>query len=249
MDLLCSLALGIVILASVLAYAVRVAFGGRARSARVEREGQSMLMGKGLMEMLVWCAQPVVRGCAGLGLSADAVTWASLVLGVSAGVAFGAGHFGLGAVLAVLSGAGDTIDGLLAKQLGTSSNAGEVLDSAADRYVDFAWMAGLSFYFRSEPWLLLLALMAGLGATMVSYSTAKAEALGVKPPRGSMRRVERVTIIIVGAALTPVIAELAPSRASTPMVVALLTIAALANASALRRLAAIRANVMQDPAE
>jgi CDP-diacylglycerol---glycerol-3-phosphate 3-phosphatidyltransferase len=243
MDLVCSIALGALLVVCVAAYAVRLALRGRARSARVEAEGESMLMGKGSMEMMVWCAQPVVSACARLGVTPDAVTLASLVLGVAAGAAFGAGHFGVGAVLALAAGAGDTMDGLLAKKLGTASDAGEVLDAAVDRYVDFAWFAGVAYWMRESRALLLIALGALLGSIMVSYSTAKAEALHVRPPRGSMRRVERAALIVVAATVTPVVAWAAPAWAAAPLAITLGTIAVLGNASALRRLAAVRAAV------
>ena len=44
---------------------------------------------------------------------------------------------------------------------------------------------------------------------MVSYSTAKAEALGVEPPRGAMRRQERAVYFVLGAALVPIVAAAA----------------------------------------
>jgi CDP-diacylglycerol--glycerol-3-phosphate 3-phosphatidyltransferase len=245
LDLACTSALACVLLLGSAAYAVRVLRAGRARHARVEAEGKSALLTKSVMEMLVWCSGPIVTGCARLRISPDAVTFFSLGLGGAAGVALGAGHFGLGALLAAVAGACDAIDGQLARRLGSASPAGEVLDAAIDRYVDFALLGGLAFYFRDRPAPLMLALFALLAAFMVSYSTAKAEALHVVPPRGSMRRVERAVLVIGAAALSPATALLGPTWREVPLFAALGTIAILGNESAIRRLAAVRSAVRQ----
>jgi phosphatidylglycerophosphate synthase len=246
MDLVCSIALGIVVLTLAIAYLVRVARLGRAHHPRVEAEGHSALLAKDVLEMLCWGAQPIVAACARLRITPDGVTYASLVLGIAAGVALGAGHFGLGSLLAVAAASGDAIDGLLARRLGVSSVAGEVLDAAIDRYVDFALLAGLAYYFRAGSTQLIIALLALLAAFMVSYSSAKAEALHVAPPRGSMRRVERAVLVIGSAWLAPITSSLiGETWRDLPLLAALATIAALGNASAIERLASIRASVRQ----
>ena len=76
---------------------------------------------------------------------------------------------------------------------------------------------------------------------MVSYSTAKAEALRVEPPKGNMRRPERAVYLITGAVLSPVtipwweqIREF-PVPVGHPMIIALSLVAVLANVSAVER--------------
>jgi len=244
-DALSSLVLGSLLVVLSAAYVVRVAMAGRAHHPRVDAEGKSALLAKDVMEMLCWSVQPVVALCARLRLTPDAVTYASLVLGCLAGVAFGAGHFGLGALIATVAAGGDAIDGLLARRLGVGSVAGEVLDAAVDRYVDFALLAGVAFHFRDDAARLLLALAAILASFMVSYSTAKAESLHVAPPRGSMRRVERAVLLVGAAALMPLAAALGGRWPGLPMLVALAAIAILGNVSAVQRLACIRAAVRE----
>ena len=41
------------------------------------------------------------------------------------------------------------------------------------------------------------------GSLLITYSTAKAEALRITPPRGTMKRSDRITVLVTGAALTP----------------------------------------------
>ena len=81
---------------------------------------------------------------------------------------------------------------------GVSSDAGEVLDAAVDRYVEFFFLGGLMIYYRDIAALLILTLFALVGSFMVSYSSAKAEALHVPAPKGSMRRPERAVYLTAG---------------------------------------------------
>jgi CDP-diacylglycerol--glycerol-3-phosphate 3-phosphatidyltransferase len=77
---------------------------------------------------------------------------------------------------------------------------------------------------------------------MVSYGSAKAEALGVPVPPGAMRRAERAVCLCAGVASTPVFAwwaqgsALPPWAAQAPLFAALGLVAVVANVSAIRRL-------------
>jgi CDP-diacylglycerol--glycerol-3-phosphate 3-phosphatidyltransferase len=239
LDLACSLALVAVALLASLAYGVRLALRGPARNARVEREGKSLLVGKGAMEMFQWALGPLGAACERLGVSANAVTFGSVALAVAAGVAVARGHAGVAALLAALSGSGDALDGIVARRTRTTSEAGEVFDSAGDRYSELAVLGGIALLVRDSALLLLLTLLAILAAFMVSYSTAKAQALALPAPRGSMRRSERAVCLILGTGLTPLAALLDPAAARIPITASIALIAVVGNVSALRRLAAI----------
>src|SRR6185437_2877167 len=144
-----------------------------------------------------------------------------------------------------------SLDGMVARMTRVASDAGEVLDAAADRYVEFFFLAGLVIYYREIPGLMILALAALAGSFMVSYSTAKAEALRVEAPRGSMRRTERAVYLILGAALSPVTIPIFETdriygiAIGHPMVFALGLVAVLANLSAIERLYAVAKTVRQ----
>ncbi len=225
-----------------LAYAVRMRRSGRASSARVDRMGGSVLLGKSSLEMGSWALQPLARGCVRLGISANAVSWSSLALGLGAGAALALGAFGLSAVLLMVSSLADALDGQVARASGTASDAGEVLDAGIDRYNELALLAGAVIVFRDHVFAQGLALAALSGAFMVSYATAKAEALQVPAPRGAMRRPERAVYLVLGTLLTPVVAWLLPPPTlpvGAPLLAALLLIGVVGNVSAVRRLAAI----------
>lgn len=248
-DLACSLALVAAALLVAVAYASRVARVGPARHARVDRAGGSPLLGKSVMQMGYWAMRPAARACIALGVSANAVSWTSLVLAAGAGAALATGRFGLGAALSVVSSVCDALDGMIARETGTASDAGEVLDAAIDRYAELFFLGGIAVHERQDARTLVLALAATAGAVMVSYASAKAEAFRVQAPRGAMRRQERAVYLVLGAALVPLVSAatargLLPAGAErAPLLVALALVAVVGNVSAARRLRAIAAAV------
>jgi CDP-diacylglycerol---glycerol-3-phosphate 3-phosphatidyltransferase len=213
------------------------------RFERLEREGASPLLGRRWMELGYWALQPIGRFLAERRFTANSVTWASFGFALLAGVAMASGWFGLGALLATAASSCDALDGLVARLSSSSSRGGEVLDASVDRYGEFFFLAGTIVHYGSEVPVAVGGLLALIGSFMVSYSSAKAEALGVVPPRGPMRRVERAVYLVLGAALCPIAAALAPHDlqrfADAPMVLVLCVVALLANASAALRLRAV----------
>jgi CDP-diacylglycerol--glycerol-3-phosphate 3-phosphatidyltransferase len=255
-DLACSFAILAVFAAAAAAYGVHKSRAGAARYARVDRAGASALLGKGAMEAGYWSLQPVGRALVALGITANGVTLISLVLGLLSAVALAFGHFGIGAALTAAATLGDALDGIVARQTGTASDAGEVFDAAVDRYQEFFFLGGLAVYFRADMLALVLTLLAVLGSFMVSYGTAKAEALGVESPRGAMRRVERAVYLDAGVLFVPVAGALAARFAlpswveHTPILLALALVGGVGNVSAVRRLYAVaRAAAARDVRE
>lgn len=250
-DLLYSFALFGVAFLLILSYAAKALIRGKARFDRTDKEGGSALLSKGMMEMAYWGLQPVGDFLILLRLTPNAISLLSFFFGAMTGVALAFGHFGSAGFLSTISSLMDSLDGMVARKTGVASDSGEVLDAAVDRYVEFFFMAGLMIYYRDVPWLVMLCLAALLGSFMVSYSTAKAEALQVTPPRGMMRRTERALYLTLGAILSPISIqsyELAASYPSKglypvsigyPMVFALFLVALFSNYSAVQRLMSI----------
>ncbi|NDD05830.1 MAG: CDP-alcohol phosphatidyltransferase family protein, partial [Proteobacteria bacterium] len=227
----------------VVAYSFRLVFRGRAQFDRVEKQGGSVLLGKGLMEMAYWALQPVARFLIFLKITPNQLSWASLVLGGMAGTALAYGYFGFGALFSTYSAFLDTLDGMVARATGVASDAGEVLDAAVDRYVEFFFLTGVILYYREMPTFQTVALLALVGSFMISYSTAKAEALHIPPPPGIMRRPERAFYLTLGAALSPIpmpwldtLFNVALPVPGYPLIIACFVIAVLANISAIERL-------------
>jgi phosphatidylglycerophosphate synthase len=223
-------------------YGVRIAARGAFHSERVSKIGGTALVGRGIMDATYWAIEPVVRGLAALGVTPNGLTWSALVLGLGAGVALALGWFGVATLLATLSTIGDILDGQVARLTHSGSDRGELLDAAVDRYTEFAFLAGLVIYLRGSSWQMGLALGATLASFMVSYASAKAEALQVSPPRGLMRRHERSIYLIAGIGFTPLVGPVLVAHDLpyvAPCLVALGIVAMIGNLAAVLRLVRI----------
>jgi len=242
-DLINTIVLLSVFTIGALIYLLRVLFLGRAQYERTDKEKGSALLNKGFMEMGYWMMQPVGRLFVVLHISPNVISWMSLFWAIVAGACLAYGHFGFGAAFATISALMDLLDGMVARLTSCASDAGEVLDASIDRYVEFFFLAGLAVFYRENAVLLVLTLLALMGCFMVSYSTAKAEALKVEVPRGNMRRTERAVYLILGAALSPITIPWERLKLEEsfgiPMVIALGIVSVLANVSAIERLTAL----------
>ncbi len=238
------LPLGLLGLMLVLALVFAVRAAGAPSTLRATQAGSSVLLGRSAVDFFYWVLAPVVSVLARMGITANQVTLVSLVLGVAAAVAAAVGLFGICAFLAAISSLFDGLDGQLARATGKASDAGEVFDAAVDRVNEMAYLFGVAVYLRAEVPALVVTLLALQASILVSYATAKAEALRVEPPRGAMRRAERAVYLGGGAALVPVVAHLSghplPSALSlAPLYASLGLVAAVGNVSAARRFWAI----------
>ena len=140
---------------------------------------------------LVWVvARPVAR----LGVPPDVVTLASLLLGLGVvGLAAAGGGWAVGAaVLVVLSGLVDNVDGCVAILLDRVTRWGYVLDSVVDRLCDslFLWAAVL---LGCPVWL---AVSCGLACFVLEYLRARAGNAGGDEV-GRITIAERPTRVIV----------------------------------------------------
>jgi CDP-diacylglycerol---glycerol-3-phosphate 3-phosphatidyltransferase len=196
-----------------------------------------------------WALTPFSRIMIALGISANAVTALSLVAGGVAGLFLARGHFGVAALFFAAASLGDALDGLVARGTCTESAAGALFDASADRYEEFFAFGGLAIYFRASSASLALILLALAGSFMVSYGSAKAEALRVAVPAGSMRRAERATCLSIGTTLAPIVGAFSGRLhgpawlGEIPVLVAIGVIAIAANLSAVRRLRDVAAAV------
>jgi CDP-diacylglycerol--glycerol-3-phosphate 3-phosphatidyltransferase len=243
-DLQFSLLTGAVWIALIAAYLVRVVRFGKFRSERVTGVGGTALVGEGIMQATYWAIDPVVRGLVRLGATPNGITYSALVMGIGAGVAVAYGWFGLACLLATGSTISDILDGQVARLTKTGSNRGELLDAAVDRYTEFAFIAGFIFFAHGSVIAVGIALTALLASFMISYASAKAEALHVATPRGLMRRHERATYLILASGLTPVLGPTVHAHwpalpESIVFVAGLLIVGLVGNLAAVQRFARI----------
>jgi CDP-diacylglycerol--glycerol-3-phosphate 3-phosphatidyltransferase len=186
-----------------------------------------------------WLFTPVVGLLRRFKITANVVTAVSLPVSTLAALAFGSGRFALGGWLLLLAWSLDAWDGMLARQTGKASPCGEFLDAAADRYNDLVVMIGILYYYAGDLVPSLIVGAALIGTTLVSYTRAKGEALGVDPNLGWMQRQERGLYLGAAAILAPVYPGLVPEGATHPrfdlMIVALGLVAVGANVTAVMR--------------
>jgi CDP-diacylglycerol--glycerol-3-phosphate 3-phosphatidyltransferase len=242
-DVYFSLFMAALLLGVIVLYLVRVFLRGRARHARTDADGGSVFLNKSSMEMGYWLLDPAAAKLAGWRVTPNMVTAFSAVPALGSGFAVARGWFGLACLLGTLGALADIVDGLLARHTGLASEAGEIVDAAVDRYGESCFLGGLAVYYRAEWIALLLALAALIGSFMVSYTTAKAEAAGVPPPRGSMRRAERAVYLMVASGLTGLTRYFFAGAPWTlrdlPILAAVALVAVVSNISAVRRFAAV----------
>ena len=219
-------------------FAIQYRLRGQPRTERIQRSGGTVLMNEWIMEYGYWFMGAGARVFLWLRCSADVVTLLGFMLIAGGSVAVGFGYFGLGGWLILFGSMFDAMDGIVARESGRSSNAGEFLDSIVDRYAEIASYIGLCYYYNDRPWAMAAVLCGLLGSLMLSYSRAKAEALGVTDaPSGLMRRHERAVYLGLGIALAPVLAHWLERGNPHPFhhltVVACAAVGILANFSAL----------------
>jgi len=252
LDLACSCA--VLLVAAMVAVAFAFAAMTRVRRDALAAEHRSIALPRVASTMTHWALDPLVRMLISADVSANTITSCSLLGGIGAGVSLALGHFGVAAALLVAASLGDALDGLVARRGNTDSPAGALFDASVDRYEEFFALGGLGIFFRESGPLLALVLAALMGSFMVSYGSAKAEALRVPVPPGAMRRAERATCLCLGTTLVPLVGAIARScegpawLAYAPMIFALVLIGAAANVSAVRRIRVIAAHVSPPPA-
>jgi CDP-diacylglycerol--glycerol-3-phosphate 3-phosphatidyltransferase len=168
------------------------------------------------------------RWLARLGVSANGLTYASVVFALGSCVAAALGQLVLAAFAAAVGGACDALDGVVARSSGTVSRFGALLDSTVDRVSDALPLLGIMVFYAHTPLFVLAPGLALLGAIVISYARARAEALGVVLPSLFMRRPERVLLLIVGLFLGGVYRH---SVLPAPLLLGVCTLLALFNAA------------------
>jgi CDP-diacylglycerol--glycerol-3-phosphate 3-phosphatidyltransferase len=154
--------------------------------------------------------EAIGRTLAKWNVSPDAVTYLGLVLTIGVAALAALGEIRWAGVAYIVAALCDALDGTLARVSGKGSRFGAFLDSSIDRFEESIVFLGLSIYYAQVggQWEIPLLLLVTVGSLMVSYSRARAEALGVACKVGLMTRVPRVVIMIVGMILDQVLITL-----------------------------------------
>jgi CDP-diacylglycerol--glycerol-3-phosphate 3-phosphatidyltransferase len=143
-------------------------------------------------------------------VSPDAMTYLGLVLTIGVAVIAALGEIRWAGVAYIFAAACDALDGTLARVSGRGSRFGAFLDSNIDRFEESIVFLGLIVYYAGigGRWEIPLLLVVTVGSLMVSYTRARAEAVGVDCKVGFMTRVPRVALMIVAMILDQVLIAL-----------------------------------------
>lgn len=126
-------------------------------------------------------------------LPPNVITALSLVVVFFSGYYYYLGLPYIGAIILVISGFLDLVDGSVAKYTKRTTDLGGFLDSTFDRIGDGIILLGIGLSHN-----LMLCFVIMIGAYLISYMRAKGEALGVKVMgMGIGERAERILIIFV----------------------------------------------------
>jgi CDP-diacylglycerol--glycerol-3-phosphate 3-phosphatidyltransferase len=113
--------------------------------------------------------------------------------------------FWLGAALFVIGSLLDVLDGALARAGGKTTPFGAFVDSTTDRVSEGFMLGAIALVLAREgnETALAFTFAAVAGSFLVSYTRAKAEALGLRGDVGLGSRAERVVVITAGLVFAP----------------------------------------------
>ncbi len=133
-------------------------------------------------------------------LTPNAISITGLVLNVVAAVLVFQDLFFLGGITFIVGSLMDTLDGRYSRMSGKGTQFGAFLDSTLDRASEGIVLTAVAYQFADEGKNAAAAAVvaAVLASVMVSYTRARAEALGIKGDVGIAPRAVRVIILAIG---------------------------------------------------
>ncbi len=133
-------------------------------------------------------------------LTPNAISLTGLALNVVAAVLVFEDLFFLGGVAFVVGSVCDTLDGRYSRMSGKGTQFGAFLDSTLDRVSEGVVLAAVAAEFAEDgnDFAVAATVIAVLASVMVSYTRARAEALGVTGDVGIAPRAVRVVILSIG---------------------------------------------------
>jgi CDP-diacylglycerol--glycerol-3-phosphate 3-phosphatidyltransferase len=133
-------------------------------------------------------------------LTPNAISLTGFALCVVAAVLVWQDYFFLGGIAFIVGSVCDTLDGRYSRMSGKGTPFGAFLDSTLDRIEEGIVLTAVAFQFsdRGDNLAVAAVVLAVLASLMVSYTRARAEALGVECKVGIATRPVRVVILSIG---------------------------------------------------
>jgi phosphatidylglycerophosphate synthase len=142
----------------------------------------------------------IVRTLTFFRIDPNILTFTGVVISFWAAWNFGHGRLFRGALIVILAGLFDMLDGEVARVSRSETRFGAFYDSVIDRYSDIILLQGLMVWYARQQRLgyVVLVGVVFMGAVMTSYARARAECLIPTCKVGFMERPERVVLLIIG---------------------------------------------------
>jgi len=133
-------------------------------------------------------------------LTPNAISLTGFALNVVAAVLVWQRYFFLAGIAFIVGSVMDTLDGRYSRMSGKGTPFGAFLDSTLDRVEEGIVLTAVAAYFaaRNDEFAVAASVVAVLASLMVSYTRARAEALGVECKVGLATRAIRVVILSIG---------------------------------------------------
>ena len=133
-------------------------------------------------------------------LTPNAISLTGFVLNMAAAGLIVGRMFFLAGIAFIIGSIMDTLDGRYSRMSGKGTPFGAFLDSTLDRLEEGIVLTAVAAYFasRNDQVAVAAVVIAVLGSLMVSYTRARAEALGVACTVGLATRPVRVVILSIG---------------------------------------------------
>src|SRR5215203_6693163 len=133
-------------------------------------------------------------------LTPNAISMVGLVGNLAAAALIWQGYYFLGGLAFILGSVMDTLDGRYARVSGKGTLFGAFLDSTLDRVEEGVVLTAVAYRFAESDheFAAAMCVVVVLGSLMVSYTRARAEALGVECKVGLATRAVRVVILSAG---------------------------------------------------
>ena len=133
-------------------------------------------------------------------LTPNAISIVGFVLNLAAAALVTQRLFFLAGVAFIVGSVMDTLDGRYSRMSGKGTLFGAFLDSTLDRVEEGVVLAAVAGYFaaRGDDFAAAMCVVAVLSSLMVSYTRARAEALGVECKVGLATRPVRVVVLSIG---------------------------------------------------
>jgi phosphatidylglycerophosphate synthase len=178
-------------------------------------------------------------------LTPNTISAAGLTLNLVAAVLITQRLFVLAGLAFIVGSIMDTLDGRYSRMSGKGTLFGAFLDSTLDRIEEGLVLTAVVGYFaaRGDDFAAAMCVIVVLGSLMVSYTRARAEALGVECKVGLATRPIRVVILSIGL----VFAKGASLGDFSLLAPAIYVMAALTTITVVQRVWHVRKELSQEP--